>query len=530
MKLFKGFISVVFLIIFHTSCNFQIEKLEDLPGMPLIYLDFEKNIENKGITHILLHGKENVSYDKDLGGSVLDLSFNAEFRKPIAINYKDGINWEGYPGITVMFYVKIPSGDPNKYIIASQINKDDDFGEIGWKIGRTMCGTWFWEITDGTQSAHYKPTSIRQPLNDGDWHHIAFSLNYADEEARLYYDGVNMAIYSLEKFNFSLLKGSIILGGELGSAYPISEVFNGYLDDFYVWSRALTPSQVSAVYSSKLPRKKRVKQPKLDSLTIMTWNIWDNGQRTGIYTGLQRISDIIKESGADIITLQEAEKTAPIIADMLEYNLYQRGNGVTVLSRFELLKTYNLYNSNVSGAVTVKIDKKKNVVVAPISLSYHPNQEPYILAGQADVDTIISREMKSRGAEIRYVTWELQSLLKNKNSAPVIVAGEFNAGSHLDWSEKNRENRYDLVINFPTSKIMEESGFIDTYRYIYSDEVKHPGYTWSPKFTNVLQNRINYIFYNSDIIKPKNSWIIDSHEVLFPSDHAAVVTSFEWRK
>lgn len=530
MRLLFNYIAILFLLFFYTSCNFQIEKLEDLPGMPLIYLDFEDNIENNGITQISLYGKENVNYEKGLDGHVLDLSVNATYRKPIAINYKDGINWEGYPGITVMLYVKIPSEDPNNYIIASQINKDDDFGEIGWKIGRSVCGTWFWEITDGTKTVFYKPTCLRQPLDDGEWHHIAFSLNFANEEARLYYDAENVAIYSLEKFNFDLLKGSIIIGGELGAVYPISDVLNGYVDDFYVWSRALTPSQVGAVYSSKLSRKKNIRQPKLDSLTVMTWNIWDNGQRSGIYTGLQRIAEIIKESGADIITLQEAEKTAPIIADMLNYNLYQRGNGVTVLSRFELEKTYNLYNSNVSGAVTVKIDKKKSVVVAPISLSYHPNQEPYILAGQADVDTIISREMKSRGAEIRYVTWELQSLLKNKNNIPVIVAGEFNAGSHLDWTEKNKENRYNLVINFPTSKIMEEAGFIDTYRYVHPNEVQNPGYTWSPKFTNVLQNRINYVFYNSDIIKPKNSWLIDSHDVLFPSDHAAVVTSFEWVK
>lgn len=523
-------ISLVLCLTFFLGCNFHIEKVEELPGMPLIYLDFENEIENKGITKISFSGKENVSFSQGLSGNVLDLSVNANFRKPIVINNQEGISWDGYPGITIMFYVKIPEDDFNDYIIASQLDKGDDFGETGWKIGRSVCGTWYWEISDGTKSYKYKPTKSRQPLNDGEWHHLAFSLNFSNDEARLYYDGNNVAIYSLEKFNFNGLGGALMLGGEILSAFPIYEVLNGYIDDFYVWSRTLTSSQVKALYSTKIDSKMKMKYPKIDSLTVMTWNIWDNGQRTGKFTGLQRIAEIIKESGADIVSLQEAESSAPIIADMLNYNLYQRGNGVTVISRYPLEKTYNLHLSNISGAVTVQIDKEQNVIIVPVSLSYHPNQEPYILSNQAQVDTIIGRELKTRGSEIRYVVWELQSLLKNKNNVPIVVAGEFNAGSHLDWTERNKENRYNLVVNYPTSVIMEEAGFVDTYRMMHPNEIATPGYTWSPVFNKVLQNRIDYIFYNSEIIEPLNSWLIDSHDIMFPSDHAAVVTSFKFVK
>ncbi len=522
---------LVFSLTFSVGCNFYIGKVEELPGMPLIHLDFENQIENKGIANVALYGKENVSFSQDLSGSVLDLSANAIYRKPIVIANQNGITtWEGYPGITIMFYLKIPEDDFNDYIIASQINRDDDFGETGWKIGRSANDSWFWNISDGTKTFNYKPTRLRQPLNDGEWHHIAFSLNFSNAEARLYYDGDNVAIYSLEKFNFNALQGSLMIGGEVSSAFPISDVLNGYVDDFYVWSRALTLSQVQALYSTKINKNTKRKHPKFDTLTVMTWNIWDNGQRTGKYTGLQRIAEIIEESGADLVSLQEAEKNAPIIADMLNFYLYQRGDGVTLLSRFPMERTYNLYQPNISGAVTVNIDKNRDVIVVPISLSYHPNQEPYILSNQANVDTIISRELKTRASEIRYVVWELQSLLKNKNRTPVIVAGEFNAGSHLDWTERNKENRHNLVVNYPTSIIMEEAGFVDTYRALYPDETVHQGYTWSPVFSKVVHNRIDYIFYNSDIIKPLNSWLEESHKIKFPSDHAAVITSFKWTK
>lgn len=525
----KKILLLILSLTLFIGCDFYMDKLVDFPTMPLIHIDFEEEIVNQGIFSVNIHGKDNVSYSEGVEGKALDLSLNAQYRKPVLINYAEGLNWEGYPGLTMLVWVKLIPDDPNEYTIVAQMTVHDDFGEMGWKIENSSCGTWKWTISDGANSFVYQPTKVRQPINDGEWHLIGFSLNYADEEARLYYDGLNVAVYSLEDFDFAAFSGGVTLGGDPFSTNPISEVLNGYLDDFIVWSRVLTTPQVESVFGAKKKRTFRQISRKPDSLTVMSWNIWSGGKRLGKFVGIQRVAEMIKESGADLVSLQEAGESAPIIADMIDFYLYQRGDGLSVLSRYPLGKTYNVYHSNIAGAVTVELPKNNQVILSPVSLSYLPNQEPYILSGQADPDTVLVREMKTRGAEMRYIAWELQSLLKQKDKVPVIVAGELNAGSHLDWTERNKKNRYGLVLNFPTSRVIEEAGFTDAYREIYPNEVSHPGYTWSPLFKKVLHDRLSYIFYNSASILPSSSQVIDKHPIFFPSDHAAVVVSFKWK-
>ena len=526
---FKKYILFVISLYLFTGCDFHMNKLVDFPSMPLIHVDFEEEIANQGILPINIHGKENVSYTEGLGGMVMDLSIDAKYRKPILINYKEGLSWDGYPGITMLVWVKMPPNDPNTYTIIAQMTDHDDFGEMGWKIENASCGTWKWTINDGATVFVYQPTRERQPLNDGEWHLIGFSINYADQEARIYYDGLNVAVYSLEEFNFEAFSGGITLGGNPFSTNPIADVFNGQLDDFLIWSRTLTAPQIESVFGKKMKPKYHQSTRKIDSLTVMSWNIWNGGQRLGKFVGVQRVAEIIKESGADLVSLQETGESGPIIADMINYYLYQRGDGLTVLSKYPLSKAYNVYHANISGAVTVDLPKDQQVIFCPVSLSYLPNQEAYILSGQADPDTVLVREMKTRGAEMRYIVWELQSLLKQKEKVPVVVAGELNAGSHLDWTQRNKENRFGLVLNFPTSRIVEESGFVDAYREVFPNEISHPGYTWSPTFKNVLHDRLSYIFYNSPSISPSSSKVIDQHPIFFPSDHAAVVVSFKWK-
>ena len=526
---FKKYLLFFISLCFFTGCDFYMNKLVDFPSMPLIHLDFEEEVVNHGVLPVNIHGRENVSYSEGVEGMVMDLSSNAKYRKPVMINYKEGLSWDGYPGITMLVWVKTVPNDPSGYTIVAQMTDHDDFGEMGWKIENASCGTWRWTINDGANVFVYQPTRERQPINDGNWHHIGFSINYADQEARLYYDGLNVAVYSLEEFDFKALSGGITLGGDPFSNTPITDVFNGQLDDFFIWSRTLTGAQVESVFAKKMNPKHRPSVRKLDSLTVMSWNIWNGGQRMGKFVGVQRVAEIIKESGADLVSLQETGESGPIIADMINFYLYQRGDGLSVLSKYPLSKAYNVYHANVSGAVTVDLPKGQQVIFCPVSLSYLPNQEAYILSGQADPDTVLVREMKTRGAEMRYIVWELQSLLKQKEKVPVVVAGELNAGSHLDWTERNKKNRFGLVLNFPTSRIVEEAGFVDAYREVFPNEMSHTGYTWSPMFKNVLHDRLSYIFYNSSSIFSSSSKVIDHHPILFPSDHAAVVVSFKWK-
>lgn len=68
--------------------------------------------------------------------------------------------------------------------------------------------------------------------------------------------------------------------------------------------------------------------------------------------------------------------------------------------------------------------------------------------------------------------------------------------------------------------------FIDSYREIHPDVKKYPCLTWSTMAKNELQYRIDFIYYKGKDIKAIQSEMIDKHPVRYPSDHAAVVTTF----
>lgn len=144
----------------------------------------------------------------------------------------------------------------------------------------------------------------------------------------------------------------------------------------------------------------------------------------------------------------------------------------------------------------------------------------------------------------------------------VIIGGDFNEPSHLDWVEetKNSFDHQGLVIPWHVSVLLNENGFADTYRAIYPNPVTHPGFTypadcagadikelaWSPAADD--RERIDRIYYyptagielkKAEILGPKGSIkqgirVMETSEDKFleplgiwPSDHKAILCTFK---
>ena len=105
------------------------------------------------------------------------------------------------------------------------------------------------------------------------------------------------------------------------------------------------------------------------------------------------------------------------------------------------------------------------------------------------------------------------------NGYSVIIGGDFNEPSHLDWIEANK-NLYDhngLVIPWTVTTLLEQNGFVDTYRHIYPNPLTHPGFTypadnplkepgkltWAPKADE--RDRIDFIFYKGKNLEAKKA-------------------------
>ncbi|MBE1606940.1 endonuclease/exonuclease/phosphatase family protein [Actinopolymorpha pittospori] len=122
--------------------------------------------------------------------------------------------------------------------------------------------------------------------------------------------------------------------------------------------------------------------------------------------------------------------------------------------------------------------------------------------------------------------------------APVIMAGDFNTMSPLDWSAQwaGAPGHEGLVLEWPAMKVFEQAGFVDTYRAANPDAGRYPGRTWSPYFGfGYAPGRIDFILARGADIRITGSHThtrrLPEHQVVsfddqfpFYSDHGVVVS------
>lgn len=138
------------------------------------------------------------------------------------------------------------------------------------------------------------------------------------------------------------------------------------------------------------------------------------------------------------------------------------------------------------------------------------------------------------------------SQLFQSDSTPILLAGDFNAPSHLDWTEGAKSLHCDRAFNWPVSKLVDEYGFKDSYRTVYPDPLLHPGITWSTVQKSQEgwggtipepQDRIDYVYFKGSKLKPIQSTTYEGSDAVlpkpyhknntWPSDHFAVVSDFK---
>ena len=116
---------------------------------------------------------------------------------------------------------------------------------------------------------------------------------------------------------------------------------------------------------------------------------------------------------------------------------------------------------------------------------------------------------------------------------PIIIGGDFNSSSHLDWTEDTKEAHFGKVVKWTISQKMIDQGYVDSFRNINPDPTTTLQGTWGyleDGLENaVLSDRIDYLYYKGDGIKPLKSKIVMDDPVggFFNSDHRAILTEFK---
>ncbi|MBE7400127.1 endonuclease/exonuclease/phosphatase family protein [Bacteroides fragilis] len=274
--------------------------------------------------------------------------------------------------------------------------------------------------------------------------------------------------------------------------------------------------------------------------TVLQWNVWQEG--TMVPGGYDAIVNEIVRLQPDFVTFSEVRNyhntrfNDRIVASLKEkgldyYSFYTYDTGL--LSKHPITDSLTVFPENGDhGSIyrlTSSVDGHK-VAVYTSHLDYldcaYYNVRGYDGSSwkEIPIPTTVEEVLKVNVTSQRDDAIKMfiaQAKKDIANGYNVIIGGDFNEPSHLDWIEENK-NLYDhngLVIPWTVTTLLEKDGFIDTYRHIYPNPLTHPGFTypadnplkepgkltWAPKADE--RDRIDFIFYQGKDIEAKKAVI-----------------------
>jgi len=313
-------------------------------------------------------------------------------------------------------------------------------------------------------------------------------------------------------------------------------------------------------------------------LTFLTFNVWQEG--TSVPNGFQKICAVILETNPDVVCFTEVRNyknqdwTTKIIKALArkgqKYFKGYVGGDVSFISKYPLENGKQIFNDQGT-VVNFNLNVDGNIIIVSgvhLDYTFYASNLPRGYNGgdpnwkmvddgngkplpNKISDSIQAYNLKSTRDEA--ITSFLNSV--KSESKPVVLMGDFNEPSFLDWTE-NTKNMFDhngVVIPWRATKKLHQEGFTDTFRTFYPNEITNPGFTWpsyahekeSTSWTPLAdeRDRIDYIFFKGNGIKikavsivgPKESYVYNKLETLntdkekfeanhlpWPSDHKAI--------
>lgn len=321
-----------------------------------------------------------------------------------------------------------------------------------------------------------------------------------------------------------------------------------------------------------------------ENFKVLQFNIWQEGVM--VKGGFDAVADEIIRSDADFVTLSEVRnyhdtRFCDRIVEALKqrgktyYSFYSYDSGL--LSRYPITDSVTIYpEEGDRGSIYKAVTKIGNTEVALYTahLDYRncayydvrgydgnnwSRREPVI-----DPDSILyMNRLSVRDDAIRCF---LQEAEKDRAAGRIVLlGGDFNEPSHLDWTESTKDIRdhQGVVVPWDVSTLLAQAGYKDAYREIFPDPLTHPGFTfpadckdidvaklvWSPEADD--RDRIDFIMFDPQgglsvtdvvLVGPKGD-ILRGERVteqtadpiveplgIWPTDHKAVLATFHFER
>jgi exodeoxyribonuclease III len=294
------------------------------------------------------------------------------------------------------------------------------------------------------------------------------------------------------------------------------------------------------------------------TLTVMSFNIWGGGANED--KPVDETVAAIEAVDPDIVGVQETRLEGPEctarhcpplgpsvaeeIADALEFHVYEQAQVNDALWANAVLSRYPIGQPTVND-LGVEIEVEGDVVYAfNIHLDDSPYQ-PYQLldipyGGAPFIDTeeeAIDFAERTRGPAIELLREDLGEAAA---ADATFVFGDFNEPSAHDWTEAAVDaGNQPLAVAWPTTRALEDEGFVDAYRDANPDPVAKPAFTWTPSSKPTVNwdhhDRIDFVLARADSLEVESASIVGEKrpeaEIVvrpWPSDHRAVVATVSY--
>lgn len=324
---------------------------------------------------------------------------------------------------------------------------------------------------------------------------------------------------------------------------------------------------------------------KYRELRILQLNIWCDA--TIVSKAFEALVDEIARLDVHIVVLCEVNNHDGVTSEQLVAALKQRGQtwygasgrcnkvqgtDVCMLSKYPIEEVVTGL-STVSGGIDMKVHidvEGYDVLLYPAHLDY-THYACYLPRGY---DGVTWRKLPAPESDPEAVLWMNRASTRDEAIAVfleevsceqadlILLAGDFNEPSHLDWNEATREkwDHNGCVVSWDCSMQLYNAGFRDAYRVIHPDPTMYPGFTypsdnpekeikdltWAPEADE--RERIDFVYYMSDgafapkdavLVGPSSS-IVRNERVqeagndtfieplgVWPTDHKGVLVTFK---
>ncbi|WP_020573224.1 discoidin domain-containing protein [Actinopolymorpha alba] len=306
-------------------------------------------------------------------------------------------------------------------------------------------------------------------------------------------------------------------------------------------------------------------------IRAMAFNIWRGGLMSGAPGGpanREQLIEFIRSEDPDILFLVEVEGSGEEILDGLnagrpgtyqglmvtrEPGQPENADRLWLYSRFPIDKVYpvgsggDLTSFNFGGA-RLKLPNGTFVNTFSTWLYHAPSAGDPLNQSALETQLGIRRTYSDQQIidtdqprRLVMATTLVQQRLREyigDDPSPIILGGDFNTMSHLDWSGRfaDAPGHKGLVLEWPVTKLFTDAGFTDVYRYALPDAGRYPGQTWSPELGwGFAPLRVDYLMSRGDGVRVlgahTRSRRLPAHQgtpmdQMYPfySDHAPVVS------